>query len=96
MSKTIIWMFWNVAYLFRPKPTTLMQYVQKGMRTRSPWWKFKPNVWHNRDGKQWHITFEDERNHTKEGSLKCRVHIGVESKRIVGLTVYDETLTGLD
>jgi hypothetical protein len=92
---TLKWACWKVAYLFRPEPETLFQWVLKATRTRAPWWKFEPYIWHNKDGRQWHITFTDERNHTQEGTLKCRIHVGIESGNIVGLTIYDETLKGV-
>lgn len=90
--KYIKWGFWTLIYLFRPIPQELGSYLQKGERTRAPWWRFKPCIYHNDDGKQWEIWLEHEQGYVEKKTIPVEVCIGMDSGRIVGITIFDETL----
>ena len=97
MIRYLRWAFWSVCYLFRRTPRNLHDWLQRSIRTRKPWWKFKPTAYHNHDGQQWDVWFEDE-EYVCVGSqhLRAQVHIGQESGRVVGLVIYDSTLKALE
>ena len=91
------WLAWTLWYLPQRQPRYirldgLRAQLLRMERTRRPWWKWKPGIWHNTDGRQWHVTFSDEQDYTICGTLKAELHIGQETGDIVGLTIFDETL----
>lgn len=92
MGKFMTWLFWTVCYACRPVPQSLDKIVLRTIRTQWPWRKFRPSIWHNDDGKQWHICFTDEQDFTERRSLTVDCHIGMESGDIVGFVVWDEVL----
>lgn len=93
MRALVKWMFWRTVYLFRRCPKALRSYIVRGQRCRSPWWKFRPSVFHNHDGKMWHIYLTDEESYTRSPDhLLVKLHIGGTSGNIVGFDVFDESL----
>jgi len=86
------WLWWWLAYAFVPQPNDFVKYIERGMRTRPPWWKFKPYAYHNDDGRQWEVRLENEQSYTETGSISAEIHRSQETGRIVGFTVWDETL----
>ena len=92
LRKFTVWLFWWLYYACRPAPRDLFPRLDRAMRTRPPWWKFRPCVWHNDDGDHWHVMLTDERAYTKSRTIKLDCHIGMESGNIVGFNVWDETL----
>ena len=88
----LTWLMWTFAYLFRPKPTELVAYLTRSERTRPPWWKFKPSLYHNDAGKQWEIWFDNESCYSQTSVISVTAHVGMESGEIVGFTIWDETL----
>jgi len=91
--KILQWIFWYLVYAVRPQPKELETYITKGIRLSPPWWKFRPSVWHNPDGKMWHVYFENESSYTiSRRTLSIELHIGQESGKVVGLNIWDETL----
>ena len=92
MRKLLTYLFWKVHYACRPAPTSLESHVQRGIRTRLPWWKFRPVVFRNNEGSMWHIYLTEERSYTKRGMIEVDIHIGQDSGDIVGFNVWDETL----
>lgn len=93
MRKFVTWLFWTVYYAVRPVPRSLEGYLLRGTRRRWPWWKFKPSVWHNDDGRQWHICFREEESFRDQRDVTVWCEIGQESGDIVGLVVWDKMLT---
>jgi len=91
--KYMRWAFWRVVYLFLRKPRDLTDWLTKSERIRPPWWQFRPNVWHNDDGRMWHVWLDNESAYTKsEQDLRVELHVGQETGRIVGFNVWDENL----
>ena len=90
--KLIPWAFWNVVYLIKREPKSLDQLILKIQRTRYPFWKFKPYMYHNDAGKQWEIYFENDADHVRTMTIPVEAHIGRESGKIIGITIWDETL----
>lgn len=93
MRVIVQWMFWKTVYFMRRRPTTIEAVCVRAFRCRSPWWKFRPVVYHNDDGRMWHVYFTDERSYTDtRRRLSVQCHIGEESGDIVGFNVFDEAL----
>ena len=86
------WIWWTLVYAFAPPADDLETFLQRGERTKPSWWKFRPCVHHNEDGHQWEVWFEDEQSYTERGLIQAEIHRDVETHRIVGLTVWDESL----
>jgi len=85
----IRWAFWKIYYFFQPEPKDFHTLINKGIRTRPPWWKFEPNVWYNESGKMWHIWFNDDMCYSEFREMKVDVSISRKTGKIVGLVVYD-------
>lgn len=92
MLRYIRWLWWTVYYAVTPRPKKLESFVQKLERTEKPWWRFKPNVWHNAPASQWEIRFASDRDYTEQRMLEIEVSVSMETGQIVGMTVYDELL----
>jgi hypothetical protein len=90
--KYIKWFFWKIWYLFIPESRDLLTYLIKLDRIRSPWWKFKPSMYHNDDGKEWEIWFEHEQGYTEKRTIQVEAVIGMDTGNIVGITIFDEVL----
>jgi hypothetical protein len=86
------WIYWKIYYLFRPCPKELLPLLIQGERTRPPWWRFKPYMWHNDEGNQWEIYFTEERDYTQVQDIRVTAHIGLDTGKIIGLTIWDENL----
>ena len=86
------WLGWMLYYLPRRRPKELGPWLIRAERTRPPWWKFKPNVWHNDHGRQWEVYFKDDMDFCRIQTMQVDAHISQETGEIVGLTIYDETL----
>jgi hypothetical protein len=89
------WLFWRVYYLFRGRPRDLAGFMESLMRTRWPWTKFKPYVWHNDAGREWEIYLTNEPcycRHINTGDLKIDVMVEDDSGRICGLRLFDSTV----
>jgi hypothetical protein len=88
------WLFWSSIYAFQPTPKGLLSYLRRGMRCRPPWWKFKPHIFRNEDGKMWQVFLTDEASFTiPRQRLPVEIHMGMDSNQIVGFNVFDEHLT---
>ncbi len=99
MIKFIVWLWWKVVYFLRPFPkdanlplAEIESYITMAHRTRWPWWKFKPIVWHNDDGNGWEIYFSDEGDYSECRTLKVDCCIGRDTGKIVGLYIPDKEL----
>lgn len=92
MRKFVTWLWWRAHYICRPTPKSLEGYLLRGMRTRWPWRKFRPSVWRNDDGRQWHVYLADEQSFTERRHIVLECAIGMESGDIVGFIVWDSTL----
>lgn len=91
--KYIKWVLWTLYYLPQRSPQSIKEHIQRGCRLRSPWWEFQPYMRRNNEGQQWEIYFINEEDYVKPNHyLKCNVHIGQETGKIIGLTIYDEDL----
>ena len=91
--KMLCWIFWHVVYAVRPRPKEPAAYLVRADRLRSPWWKFKPTVYYNPDGRMWHVYLDNESSHTRPSrGLFIELHIGQESGKVVGLNIWDESL----
>jgi len=66
--------------------------MQRSIRTWPPWRKFRPGVWHNDEGKEWHIFLSGEQAYTERRTIEVDAHICEETGRIVGFDVWDSTL----
>ena len=95
MIKYIKWGFWTLIYFFRPVTKEFGNYLKMGERTRPPWWKFKPNLWYNKDGKEWEIFFTEEQSHVEHRIIQVEARIGMETGNITGLIIYDNVLKGI-
>lgn len=85
------WLFWKTYYLFKPIEQDVVDYLERMIRTRPPWWKFEPNLRRNEVGKQWEIYFDNDYQYVTTIDLNVEAYIG-EDGEIKGLVVYDETL----
>ena len=92
-KKYAMWAFWSLAYLFRPTPRELGACLLRGQRTRKPWFKFAPHVWHNDNGFQWNIYFSGSSDYVEHRRVPIEVHVDMDTGAIVGFTVFDELLT---
>lgn len=92
MKKFVTWVFWTVCYVCRSVPRSLEGYLLRGTRTRWPWRKFRPSVWHNDDGSMWHVYLTDEEHFVQRRTLNLDVYVGQESGDVVGFDVWDENL----
>lgn len=86
------WILWSLYYLPQPRPRDLVRGITRIERLRKPWWKWRPNAWHNDDGKEWHITLSDESFYVRRMKLEVDAYITHDGERIVGFDVWDETL----
>jgi len=91
--KILRWVFWHIVYAVRPRPKEVEAYLACMNRLRSPWWRFKPSVYHNPDGKMWHVYLDNESTYTvPHRCFRVDLHVGEKSGRIVGLDIWDESL----
>jgi hypothetical protein len=95
--KWLKWIFWSAFYAFRRQPKDMFTYLVRGERTRVPWWKFEPCVWHNKDGNMWHVRLTDEEDYVVswDRQLRVSVHLGLDGHTVVGFDVFDESLNEL-
>ena len=92
MNKFFQWLFWNTIYFFRPSPSDFRAFTIMLIRKRWPWKKWKPGCFYNEDGKQWEIYMVNEDYYVRAASIKADLHISIDSKKIVGLTIWDSEL----
>lgn len=92
MTRYVKWLFWTVVYFFTPHSKDFDKAMTRLLRTRNPWWKFKPFIYHSDDGNMWQIYLEDEAHYVERRTLTLECHVGQESGRIVGFDIWDETL----
>lgn len=86
------WAYWMAYYYFLP-PKDFQGLMRQIIRTRTPWWKFKPGLMHNDDGGFWEIFFEDEMPCTWNETIEVRAMRAHDSdNRIVGLQISDSQL----
>lgn len=94
--KYMRWLAWSAYYLFIPESKDFGWYMQKIIRTRKPWKKFRPNLFHSDAGRQWQIWFSDEMSYTVSGlTLKVDAMISEETGQVVGLDIWDESLAAI-
>lgn len=106
MCKWLRWAFWNSWYVLKrciqPKRDriplgelkTLMRQFE---RCRWPWWKFKPHMYHNDEGKFWEICFEPEMDCMWYETIEVRaLRACDQDNRIVGLKIPDRALAPVD
>ena len=92
MIRFLRWLGWSAWYLVRRRPRDFDGYLRAAMRCRPPWWKFRPNVYHNQDGCMWQVYLVDEQSYTERRTLTLDVMVGMETGRITGLDLWDEQL----
>ena len=92
MKRWFAWAFWSVVYLFRRQPTDLDRYLLRITRTSLPWWRWKPNVFRNEDGRMWEVQLTNEATYSERRTLTIDVKVSMETGRIVGLDLWDELL----
>lgn len=98
MTRFLLYLFWNLFYLPQRRPRGLMAHVERGIRTRWPWRKFRPTVWHSDDGSFWEICFGGERAYTITGvriPVNVNVQYSVDTGKVTGLKIYDSDLEQL-
>lgn len=92
MYNYIKWIYWNIYFFFN---RDLNNWADKLILTRYPYWKYKPFMFYNKEGRQWEINFN--RNEDSELSYNKYVWIRVNAEvdqndDIVGITIYDSAL----
>ena len=97
MIKLFKYLFWVVYYWALPTPRSFEGCLHWGTRTKWPWIKFKPFVWHNDDSGFWHVWLSNEGSHTVAGKalVNVDIHISKETGKVVGFDVKDEVLVDL-
>ena len=91
--KTLKYLFWVAYYSFGPRPKGLKAYRRRDQRTRSPWRKFKPYLYHNNGGKFWQIRLANDEAYTITcKTLDVQLHISEETGEVVGFDVTDRSL----
>lgn len=87
------WLFWNAYYLpqFR-QPRKLSQWLTRVKRTQWPWWKFKPHLFRNDDGRQWEIYFSNASAVYSRETITLDVGRDMDTGEIVAFTIYDEVM----
>lgn len=66
----------------------LIEIIRKNPPT--PKGKFQPHARYNEDGNQLEVYWDDEEAYTEEApNHSMAIHYGMESKKIVGVTVYN-------
>lgn len=94
LMRYVKWAFWSVYYRTIPYPKSVEQIILRHVRTTSPWYKFSPYVRHDNDWNAWQIYLSDESYYVKPSqSIKVNVHISFDSGKIIGFSIYDESLT---
>lgn len=88
-----LWLFWTVFYSVRPRERDFDKYMKRTIRTSWPWWKFKPNVSYNEDGRMWHVHLANESSYTAVRTIKVPVYISEETGKIVGLNLSNYILS---
>ena len=91
-KRFLVWLFWIVVYLCRPRPRDFGAFMVRIERTWPPWWKFRPSVWHNDDGGLWEVYLTEESSYVEDRTFHLTCHIGQKTRRITGFIVYDEEL----
>jgi hypothetical protein len=86
------WIFWKVWYFLRPVENDLGAVMTWAMRTRKPWFKFRPNVYRNEEGRSWTVVLDDVSYYCQLGTLRCDLLIEQGSNRIVGFDIWDSEL----
>lgn len=95
VRKFLSYFFWNLGYCFRLEEKDFGAFLLRSNRTRWPWKKFRPSVWYNEDGRQWEIYFTNERSYAVlNNQLSVELHVGMETGRVTGLTIWEEFLEG--
>lgn len=87
-----LWLFWSAVYLFRPAPKSIDSWLKKAVRTRNPIKTFSPFLYHNNDGQNWSIYFDDESSYVERRTIAVDVYVGQETGNIVGLNICDSQL----
>lgn len=96
MTRFLLYLFWNLLYLPQRRPRDFTAYIERSIRTRWPWRKFRPNIWHNDDGGFWEIYFSNERAHSAAGvRIPVDIQYCVDTGKVTGLIVYDSDLKQL-
>lgn len=87
------WLFWTLWYLPQPQSSDFDKTMRRVIRTRAPWWKFKPFVIHSEHGKFWEVYFEPSASVVKRTALPpLDVHVCRETGKIVGIIVPEHIL----
>jgi hypothetical protein len=89
LLKHIRSLLWRLYYKIFPVKH-LEEVVKHYDRTTSPYWKFKPFVYHNKDGKFWEILFKDTDYYASTEKIDCVVYREDETLRIVGIKIKDK------
>lgn len=93
ISRYLKWLFWTVVYAFRRRPKGFFSILKKALRCRRPWWKFRPSVYHNDEGREWEVFLANEDTYTRRCCIPdCEVAISRETGHVIGVTLYDEIL----
>ena len=88
----IRWIFWTLYYAVSWRRDNSLEWaINRAMRTRRPWWKFKPCVWHNEYG-WWDVYLSEDDHYVSREVLDVEVFRDFETKHIVGIRLYDSQL----
>lgn len=90
--KTLRWLFWWTTYKFRRQPRTLQGWLKRTERCRSPYWKFKPYVWHNDPGKMWEVSLVSDRCHNMRAQITVDAGFSMDTGEVVELKIWDSEL----
>lgn len=92
LPKYLRWIGWHLVYWFNPRPHDLADWILMVERLRTPWWKFRPHLFHLDENQRWEIWFEQADTYTRTMSLTLDVMVAQDDHRIVGLLIRDHQL----
>lgn len=91
--RLLLYLFWNLLYAPQRRPRDLGLWLVRIDRTRWPWRRFQPGVYHNDDGRLWEVWLADDRSHVKsQVPMLVDLELSMETGEVVGFKVRDETL----
>lgn len=84
LIKHIRSLLWRLYYKIFPVKS-LDEVIKHYDRTTSPYWKFKPFVYYNKDGRMWEVFFKESNYYASKEQLYCTVLRDIDTNEIVGL-----------
>jgi hypothetical protein len=80
------WLGWKLWYLFH-RPTTLNDFVARGIRTQSPWWKFRPHVYWNELAGKYDVWLKNKGSFTVTKTINVDFFVSHEDGTLVGFSL---------